>query len=34
MEKLKKAGYHKKFHSLEEGIEDYVKNYLSKQAYY
>lgn len=28
MEKLKKIGYSKPFHSLEEGTEDYVKNYL------
>ncbi|MFL5753199.1 MAG: ADP-glyceromanno-heptose 6-epimerase [Bacteroidia bacterium] len=34
MEKLVKAGYSKKFHSLEEGIEDYVKNYLAKGSYY
>jgi len=32
MEKLKKIGYSKPFHSLEEGTEDYVKNYLM-QAY-
>ena len=30
MTKLKNAGYNKKFTSLEEGIEDYVKNYLMK----
>jgi len=34
MNKLKTIGYNKNFHSLEEGIEDYVKNYLSKQSYY
>ncbi len=28
MQKLKKIGYSKPFHSLEEGTEDYVKNYL------
>jgi ADP-L-glycero-D-manno-heptose 6-epimerase len=28
MEKLKKIGYSKPFHSLEEGTEDYVRNYL------
>jgi ADP-L-glycero-D-manno-heptose 6-epimerase len=28
MSKLKKAGYKKPFRSLEEGIDDYVKNYL------
>lgn len=30
MKKLKLAGYSKPFHSLEEGISDYVKNYLSQ----
>ena len=30
MKKLKKIGYSKPFHSLEEGAEDYVKNYLMK----
>jgi len=29
MEKLKNIGYHCTFHSLEEGIDDYIKNYLS-----
>ncbi len=28
MNKLKKAGYSTPFHSLEEGVADYVKNYL------
>lgn len=28
--KLRKAGYKKKFHSLEDGINDYVKNYLRR----
>ena len=28
IEKLRSAGYAKKFHTLEEGIEDYVQNYL------
>lgn len=28
MTKLKSIGYEKPFHTLEEGIEDYVKNYL------
>ncbi len=32
MEKLKDAGYDKSFHSLEEGVEDYVKNYLMKRS--
>jgi len=30
LSKLRKAGYKKKFYSLEEGISDYVKNYLIK----
>jgi len=33
MEKLTSIGYHKSFTSLEDGISDYVKNYLSKRAY-
>jgi len=28
MDKLKRIGYKKKFYTLEEGVEDYVKNYL------
>lgn len=31
MTKLKSIGYSKPFHSLEEGIDDYVKNYLLTQ---
>ncbi len=34
MEKLKKIGYTKYFHTLNEGIEDYVKNYLMKEDKY
>lgn len=34
MEKLKKAGYTKKFHSLEEGVKDYVENYMAKEDPY
>ncbi len=34
MEKLKHAGYSEKFYSLEEGVEDYVRNYLSQHKYY
>jgi ADP-L-glycero-D-manno-heptose 6-epimerase len=34
MDKLRSIGYTKEFHSLEAGIEDYVKNYLSKQKYF
>jgi ADP-L-glycero-D-manno-heptose 6-epimerase len=33
MEKLRAAGYTKPFHTLEEGIDDYVKNYLMEQRY-
>ncbi len=33
MSKLRKAGYEKPFHTLEEGVQDYVKNYLAKQQY-
>lgn len=31
---LQAAGYSKAFYSLEEGIKDYVQNYLIPQAYY
>lgn len=34
MIKLQKAGYDKPFTSLEEGVEDYVKNYLIPNKYY
>ncbi len=34
MEKLRSIGYNKEFHSLEAGVEDYVKNYLSSHDYY
>ncbi len=34
MHKLISAGYNKPFYSLEEGVEDYVRNYLSKEIYY
>jgi len=34
MQKLKAAGYTKDFYSLENGVSDYVKNYLSKQVFY
>lgn len=33
MAKLRSIGYTKPFHTLEEGVEDYVKNYLSSGAY-
>lgn len=34
MSKLLSIGYDKGFHSLEEGVTDYVQNYLSKNIYY
>jgi ADP-L-glycero-D-manno-heptose 6-epimerase len=34
MEKLKSIGYSKPFHSLEEGTEDYIKNYLRNGSKY
>lgn len=34
MMKLKHAGYEDAFTSLEDGVSDYVKNYLSKREYY
>jgi len=34
MEKLKAAGYTKDFTSLEDGVLDYVKNYLMNNSYY
>jgi ADP-L-glycero-D-manno-heptose 6-epimerase len=34
MEKLRGIGYTKEFHSLEAGIKDYVKNYLTEKKYY
>ncbi len=33
MEKLRGAGYHKPFYSLEEGIRDYINNYLKNGRY-
>lgn len=33
MQKLKNIGYSKPFHTLEEGITDYVKNYLVQHKY-
>jgi ADP-L-glycero-D-manno-heptose 6-epimerase len=33
MDKLIKSGYSKKFYTLEEGVEDYVKNYLVPNKY-
>jgi len=34
MQKLKTAGYNKKFTSLEEGVQDYVQQYLNKEKYF
>lgn len=34
MSKLKSVGYSIPFTTLEKGIEDYVRNYLAKKAYY
>ena len=34
MDKLKAAGYTHEFHSLEKGVDDYVRNYLSKNLFY
>ncbi len=34
MNKLKSNGYQEPFHSLEEGIHDYVKNYLMRGSYH
>lgn len=34
MEKLRQAGFKEDFYSLEDGVNDYVRNYLSKKNYY
>lgn len=34
MQKIHDAGYTEKMFSLEEGVDDYVRNYLSKKVYY
>jgi len=34
MQKIHDAGYNEKMFSLEEGVDDYVRNYLSKNQYY
>lgn len=34
MQKLINIGYTKPFHTLEEGVQDYVSNYLSSNKYY
>jgi ADP-L-glycero-D-manno-heptose 6-epimerase len=33
MNKLRSVGYSEEFYSLEEGVKDYVQNYLSKEVY-
>ena len=30
MEKLRRAGYDRPFHTLEEGLTDYVRNHLMR----
>lgn len=34
MDKLKAAGYTKDFYSLEKGVDDYVRNFLSQNTFY
>jgi ADP-L-glycero-D-manno-heptose 6-epimerase len=34
MQKLRNAGYHEPFYSLEDGISDYVRNYLRVRKFY
>jgi ADP-L-glycero-D-manno-heptose 6-epimerase len=34
MEKLRAAGYNDTFYSLEEGVDDYVRTYLSAGKFY
>lgn len=34
MHKLRSIGYNKPFHTLEQGVSDYVKNYLKPQKYH
>jgi len=34
MRKLREAGYEQKFYSLEEGVRDYIQNYLQHEAVY
>lgn len=34
MDKLKNTGYTKDFYSLEKGVDDYVRNYLSQNSFY
>jgi ADP-L-glycero-D-manno-heptose 6-epimerase len=32
--KLRDIGYEDTFYALEDGVKDYVRNYLNKKAYY
>ena len=34
MKKLREAGYDKEFTSLEDGVKDYVQNYMAKEDPY
>ncbi|HVZ96180.1 MAG TPA: ADP-glyceromanno-heptose 6-epimerase [Chitinophagaceae bacterium] len=34
MQKIRQAGYSKEMYSLEDGVDDYVRNYLSRNRYY
>ena len=34
MSKLASQGYNKEFYTLEEGVKDYVQNYLTTHKYY
>jgi len=34
MKKLVNAGYVNRFYTLEEGVDDYVRNYLATSSYY
>src|SRR5215213_9915327 len=34
MDKLRNAGYTQPFYSLEDGVDDYVRNYLRKDGHY
>ncbi len=34
MSKLRRAGYMQEFYTLEKGVDDYVRNYLSPAKYY
>jgi ADP-L-glycero-D-manno-heptose 6-epimerase len=34
MQKIRRAGYGEKMYTLEDGVDDYVRNYLSKEEFY